>query len=134
MEFSYLITPGCLLAMLMPVDVRSQAFQPRLQLRLLWQYDLAGPSFGGGAYGILGGKPAIVFGTYYSDEHPYALDAQNGTLLWKFKSEGGPFDASLALVDLDGDEKRDVLQGSPDFHGEPVRPGRLYWSLASVKC
>lgn len=75
----------------------------------LWKYDLASPSYGGGALGTLDGKLALVFGTYFNDEHVYALDAKDGTLLWKFKSEGGPFDASVALVDLDGDGKFEVL-------------------------
>jgi len=75
----------------------------------LWTYDLASSSYGGGALGTLDGKLALVFGTYFNDEHVYALDAKDGTLLWKFKSEGGPFDASVALVDLDGDGKLEVL-------------------------
>jgi outer membrane protein assembly factor BamB len=86
-----------------------RAEKPEAAPKLLWKYDLASPSYGGGAFGELGGKPALVFGTYYNDEHIYALNAKDGTLLWKFKSDGGPFDASVALVDLDGDGKLEVL-------------------------
>src|SRR5262245_50490499 len=77
--------------------------------QLLWTFDLKSPSYGGGAVGVLAGKPAVVFGTYFNDEHLYALNAKSGELLWKFKSEGGPFDASVALVDLNGDGELEVL-------------------------
>jgi outer membrane protein assembly factor BamB len=77
--------------------------------KLLWTVDLASISYGGGAIGELNGERAIVFGTYYNDEHLYAIRAKDGKVLWKFKSEGGPFDASVALVDLNGDGKPEVL-------------------------
>src|SRR5262245_54163353 len=79
--------------------------------KLLWQVDLTSPSYGGGAIGDLNGDGVhvIVFGTYFNDEHLYAVRAKDGVVLWKFKSEGGPFDASVALVDLDGDKKLKVL-------------------------
>src|SRR5262245_9782047 len=78
---------------------------------LLWKVDLASASYGGGAIGDLrgDGNLVIVFGTYFNDEHLYAVQAKDGKVLWKFKSEGGPFDASVALVDLDGDKKLEVL-------------------------
>ena len=77
----------------------------------LWQLDLASASYGGGAIGDLAndGNLVLVFGTYFNDEHLYAVQAKDGKVLWKFKSEGGPFDASVALVDLDGDKKLEVL-------------------------
>ena len=75
----------------------------------VWTIDLASPSYGGGAFGRLGDTPAIVFGTYFNDEHLYAVAAKDGKLLWKFKSEGGPFDASVALADIDGDGALEVL-------------------------
>src|SRR5262245_13400522 len=73
--------------------------------RLMWTLDLASPSFGGGAIGDLAGDGTLVlvFGTYYNDEHLYAVRARDGVVLWEFRSEGGPFDASVALTDLDGD-------------------------------
>ncbi|MFL5328267.1 MAG: PQQ-binding-like beta-propeller repeat protein [Gemmataceae bacterium] len=75
----------------------------------LWSLDLASPSYGGGALGKLGDDLAIVFGTYFNDEHLYAVAAKDGKLLWKFKSEGGPFDASVALADVDGDGALEVI-------------------------
>src|SRR5947207_3267072 len=75
----------------------------------LWSLDLGSASYGGGAVADLDGTgPAIVFGTYYNDEHLYCVDAASGAVPWKFRSEGGPFDASVALVDLDGDKKLEV--------------------------
>src|SRR4051812_26798360 len=76
---------------------------------LLWKFDLASPCYGGPALGKLGDDLALVFGTYFNDEHLYAPRAKDGKRLWKFKSEGGPFDASVALVDLDGDGALEVL-------------------------
>lgn len=77
----------------------------------LWQLELASASYGGGAIGDLAndGNLVLVFGTYFNDEHLYAVQAKDGKVLWKFKSEGGPLDASVALVDLDGDKKLEVL-------------------------
>lgn len=77
----------------------------------LWTLDLKSASYGGGAVGDLNadGTQVIVFGTYFNDEHLYAVRSRDGHLLWKFKSQGGPFDASVALADLDGTGKLDVL-------------------------
>jgi outer membrane protein assembly factor BamB len=77
--------------------------------KALWTVDLQSPSYGGGAIGDLNGELAIVFGTYYNDEHLYALRANDGKVLWKFKSFGGPLDASVAIADIDGDGKNEVL-------------------------
>src|SRR5438552_3254442 len=77
----------------------------------LWTLDLTSASYGGGAIGDLNGDGTlvIVFGTYFNDEHLYAVRAKDGHLLWKYRSQGGPFDASVALADLDGTGKLDVL-------------------------
>lgn len=98
---------GCLNSALPAVERPPAAESPKL----LWKLDLSSPSFGGPAIGDLNGdgNPAIVFGTYYNDEHLYAVGAKDGKLLWKFKSDGGPFDASVALVDLDNDGRLEVL-------------------------
>ncbi|HEX3147397.1 MAG TPA: PQQ-binding-like beta-propeller repeat protein [Gemmataceae bacterium] len=84
---------------------------PKKAPEVLWKLDLDSASYGGGAIGDLAGNgdKVIVFGTYFNDEHLYAVRTKDGKLLWKFKSEGGPFDASVALVDLDGDGKLEVL-------------------------
>src|SRR5262245_33695665 len=79
--------------------------------QLLWKLDLTSASYGGGAIGDLNGDGnlVIIFGTYFNDEHLYAVQAKDGKVLWKLRSEGGPFDASVALADLDGSGKLKVL-------------------------
>jgi outer membrane protein assembly factor BamB len=77
----------------------------------LWKMPTRAPSFGSGAAADIDGdgKLEIVFGTYFNDEHLYAVNAEDGSVLWKRKSEGGPLDASVAIVDLDGDRKPEIL-------------------------
>jgi len=83
---------------------------PFVQLaKPLWTVDLNSPSYGGGAIGELNGELVIVFGTYYNDAHLYAVRAKDGRVLWKFRSFGGPLDASVAMADIDGDGKNEVL-------------------------
>lgn len=96
-----------LLFFLNGADVAAQEISPQL----LWQVELSSASYGGGAIGDLAndGNLVLVFGTYFNDEHLYAVEARNGNVLWKFKSEGGPFDASVALADLNGDKVLEVL-------------------------
>jgi|TARA_B100000959_G_C14941833_1_gene608167 outer membrane protein assembly factor BamB len=81
--------------------------------KLLWSFELKAPSYGSGAAADIDGdgKPEIVFGTYYNDEHVYALNGEDGSLLWKFKSEGGPVDTSILLHDLTGDGRPEVVFG-----------------------
>lgn len=79
----------------------------------IWTVDTQAPSYGSAAAGDIDGdgKLEIVFGTYFNDEHLYAVNAEDGTILWKVKSDGGPLDASVAIVDLDGDKKPEILTG-----------------------
>ncbi|MBE7491440.1 MAG: VCBS repeat-containing protein [Planctomycetes bacterium] len=88
---------------------------------VVWTLDLASDLKGSGAVGDVDGdgKPEIVFGTYYRDEHVYCVEAATGRLKWKFKSHGGPLDASIAIADLDGDKQPEVLAADSAF-------GKLY--------
>jgi len=76
--------------------------QPEIQ----WWYDLDAPSFGSAAVDDIDndGFPEIVFGTYFNDERIIALNAEDGTLLWSYFTDGCN-DASPVIfdVDLDGD-------------------------------
>jgi len=101
---------GALSALLVVPTVAQEAREGEFP-QVLWKVDLTSASYGSGAIGDLkgDGRLVIVFGTYYNDEHLYAVDARDGRVLWKFKSEGGPFDASATMVDLDGDGKPEIL-------------------------
>jgi outer membrane protein assembly factor BamB len=79
--------------------------------RLRWTAELTSDSKGSGQLADLNGDGVadVVFGTYYGDEHLYALNGADGTLLWKHRSDGGPLDASVAIADLDGDGSPEVL-------------------------
>lgn len=81
--------------------------------QLMWKVETKSPSYGSGSVADIDGdgKLEIVFGTYFGDEHIYAINAEDGSVLWKLKSDGGPFDASIAIVDLDGDSKPEILTG-----------------------
>ena len=82
--------------------------------RRLWDLTLESTSFGGGAVGDIDkdGKPEIVFGTYFGDEHLYALNAEDGSILWKFYDLGGPMDASVTIADVDLDGDPEIVSAS----------------------
>lgn len=86
--------------------------------QILWWYQLDAPSFGSSAVGDIDedGFLEIVFGTYFNDEHIYALNAEDGSLLWSYDT-GGCNDASpvIADVDLDGHLEVVVPASSPSM-------------------
>lgn len=97
-------------------DAGRGRYHARMLLWLLlqetvWTLDTKSPSYGSGAVADVDGdgKPEIVFGTYYNDEHLYCVNAEDGSVAWKHKSDGGPMDASVAIADLDGDGKLEIL-------------------------
>lgn len=103
--------------------------------QILWWYDLNAPSFGSSAVGDIDedGRLEIVFGTYFNDEHIYALNAENGTLLWSYDT-GGCNDASpvIADVDLDGHSEVIIPASSPYkvycFNG---KTGQVKWERST---
>jgi outer membrane protein assembly factor BamB len=103
--------------------------------QILWWFDLDAPSFGSAAVGDIDkdGKPEIVFGTYFGDQHIYALNADSGTLLWSYNT-GGCNDASPAIADVDSDDTLEVIvpASSPCrvycFNGAT---GRVKWSVST---
>ncbi|HIG99982.1 MAG TPA: PQQ-binding-like beta-propeller repeat protein, partial [Thermoplasmata archaeon] len=86
--------------------------------QILWWYQLDAPSFGSSAVADIDGDGylEIVFGTYFNDEHIYALNAEDGSLLWNYDT-GGCNDASpvIADVDLDGDLEVVIPASSPSM-------------------
>lgn len=105
---------------------------------ILWWHDLNAPSFGSSAVGDIDGdgRPEIVFGTYFNDEHVYALNAEDGSTLWSYDT-GGCNDASPAIADVDGDGHLEVVipASSPCivycFNGAS---GAVKWSRSLPNC
>jgi outer membrane protein assembly factor BamB len=103
--------------------------------QILWWYPLNAPSFGSSAVGDIDedGNLEIVFGTYFNDEHIYALNAEDGSLLWNYDT-GGCNDASpvIADVDLDGYAEVVIPASSPSlvycFNG---MNGQVKWSRST---
>jgi len=84
--------------------------------QIMWWYDLDAPCFGSAATGDIDndGLLELVFGTYFNDEHVYAINADDGSLLWNYDT-GGCNDASpvIADVDLDGELEVIIPSSSP---------------------
>jgi outer membrane protein assembly factor BamB len=101
-----------------------------------WWYNVNDASFGqSSAADIDGdGKLEVVFGCYRNDSSVYALNADDGTLLWKYNTHPtgaeGCNDAAPAIYDVDGDDSLDVIVASSCnpvtfcFNG---RTGALKW-------
>lgn len=103
--------------------------------QILWWFPLNAPSFGSSAVADIDkdGILEIVFGTYFNDEHIYALNAEDGSLLWSYDT-GGCNDASpvIADVDLDGNLEVVIPASSPSivycFNGST---GEVKWSRST---
>jgi outer membrane protein assembly factor BamB len=100
-----------------------------------WWYDLNAPSLGSAAVDDIDGDDylEIVFGTYFNDEHIYALNAEDGSLLWNYDT-GGCNDASPAIADVDLDGELEVIIPSSSpytvycFNGST---GDVKWSTST---
>lgn len=80
------------------------------EAEIVWWHDLDAPSFGSAAVGDIDrdNKLEIVFGTYFNDEHIYALNAEDGSVRWSYDT-GGCNDASPAIFDVDLDGELEVV-------------------------
>lgn len=99
--------------LLFPAVVRGQTY-PEIQ----WWFDLDSPSFGSAAVDDIDGDGSleIVFGTYFNDETFYALNAEDGTELWSFFTDGCN-DASPVIADVDLDGELEVIApASSPYH------------------
>jgi outer membrane protein assembly factor BamB len=81
--------------------------------QIKWHYDLKAPSFGQAAMADIDndGKPEIVFSTYMGDGTVYALNAEDGSLCWKYYT-GSCNDAAPLIYDVDGDGNLEVIVAS----------------------
>jgi outer membrane protein assembly factor BamB len=81
----------------------------------MWEFDTQDASFGQTAAGDIDGdgRLELVFGCYRNDGHIYALNAEDGTLLWKLDAAApgrqGCNDVAPAIVDTDGDGTLEVV-------------------------
>ncbi len=75
-----------------------------------WYYDVNDMSFGNAASGDIDndGKPEIVFSCYRNDSTVYALNAEDGSLLWKLNT-GGCNDVAPLIYDVDADGEMEVI-------------------------
>ncbi|MFO7721845.1 MAG: FG-GAP-like repeat-containing protein [Bacteroidales bacterium] len=95
---------------LMLISVLAQAQVPRI----LWWFDTDDSSFGQSALDDIDqdGKYEVVFGCYRNDSMIYALNAEDGSLLWKFNASGageGCNDVAILIYDVTGDDIPDVI-------------------------
>ncbi len=83
-----------------------------------WYFDTDDSAFGQSAMADIDGdgKLEIVFGCYRNDSHVYAINAEDGSLLWKFNTTSevmdGCNDTAPLIYDIDNDGKLDVIVAS----------------------
>ncbi len=100
-----------LLAMLTFMSNLSYAQVPQIK----WWYDVFDSSFGQSAAGDIDkdGRLEIVFGCYRNDSSIYALNAENGSLLWRYNAHvpnaEGCNDVAIGLYDVDNDDSIEVI-------------------------
>jgi outer membrane protein assembly factor BamB len=80
-----------------------------------WWYDINDASFGQSAAGDIDGdgKLEVVFGCYRNDSSVYALNADSGSLLWKYNTHPvgaeGCNDVAPVIYDVDNDTHLEVI-------------------------
>lgn len=80
-----------------------------------WSFELKDSSFGQTAAGDIDGdgKLELVFGCYRNDGNIYALNSEDGSLLWKYfggtQTTEGCNDTAPIIFDVDGDGQLEVI-------------------------
>ena len=78
--------------------------------QIKWWYDVKDMSFGNSASADIDkdGYLEIVFSCYRNDSCIYVLNAEDGSLLWKYNT-GGCNDAAPLIYDVDNDDTLDII-------------------------
>lgn len=106
-----------------------------------WWFDTKDASFGQSAAGDIDGdgKLEIVFGCYRNDGNVYALNAENGTLLWKYNTHPpgaeGCNDVAPVIFDVDNDGLSEVIAPSscnPATFCFDGRTGEVKWQCKTA--
>lgn len=104
-----------------------------------WWYDINDASFGQSAAGDIDGdgKLEVIFSCYRNDSCVYALNAEDGSLLWKYNTHPPGFegcnDVAPVIYDVDNDGQLDVILPSSCnpttfcFNGQT---GAIKWQCA----
>ncbi len=116
---------------LLPLQSSGQTPQVR------WSFDTRDASFGQTAAGDIDndGKPELVFGCYRNDSTVYALNGEDGSLLWKFNAAttngDGCNDTAPLIVNIDDDGIPEVILPSscnPTTYCFDGKTGAVKWS------
>lgn len=119
----------------------SLSFSTKAQTpQIKWWFDVLDSSFGQSAAGDIDkdGKLEIVFGCYRNDSSIYALNGENGSLLWKYNTQGageGCNDVAVALYDVDNDDTLEVIVPSscnPTTYCFRGKTGNIKWQTPSA--
>lgn len=87
-------------------------------IRLLWSREVSSVSLTSAAVADIDtdGRPEIVFGTYFGSEgapgEVVALNAEDGSVAWKWRAPAGPVDNSPVIADVNGDKQPEIFVGA----------------------
>jgi outer membrane protein assembly factor BamB len=107
MKKIFKITLFCSILIIAKVNAQSPTFK--------WWFNTHDASFGQTAAADIDhdGKLELVFGCYRNDSSIYALNAENGSLLWKFNTSPpgyeGCNDVAPVIFDIDDDDSLEVI-------------------------